>query len=454
MEHRQWLRGELKKWKDEELVSGETAAAIWERYRHGPGLRFSFARPLGAAAFFCLLAGLAFSGAGVWSLFSQGERFMLALAPFVLSLVTAAAFLFGDGIMRERARRRRAKGLDVPPGGAGLSPFLRESAGLFHGIALNAAVWMTYDTFRLSDDLYLLLGGAACCLLVMLYVLRSAGLGIILSADAAAMAWLAPAEGWPDAAAWALLAASFPFFLFLVGSRRETGGIAFAWGWIAAVLTLTFFTAAGRMWQIVFFSVAASLTWLGGELLRDYGWLGTAFRFFGGTAVFGALLAAAFGSAWQGASGGWLLWTIFGVFLLADAALLLRTARRREWLGTAAGLTPFVMGTAAVLSLWDTSGVSPAVLVSCFLVFLSIAVIARGVQKGRDWQLLAGTAALLADGAVRLWDSSLTFGQRGTFFLFAGLFAGVVCLLLSRPRRHLAEPPLEDMEEEGDGDDA
>lgn len=199
---------------------------------------------------------------------------------------------------------------------------------------------MTYDTFRLSDDLYLLLGGAACCLLVMLYVLRSAGLGIILSADAAAMAWLAPVEGWPDAAAWVLLAASFPFFLFLVGSRRETGGIAFAWGWIAAVLTLTFFTAAGRMWQIVFFSVAASLTWLGGELLRDYGWLGTAFRFFGGTAVFGALLAAAFGSAWQGASGGWLLWTIFGVFLLADAALLLRTARRREWLGTAAGLTP------------------------------------------------------------------------------------------------------------------
>lgn len=410
MEHRQWLRGELKKWKDEELVSGETAAAIWERYRHGPGLRFSFARPLGAAAFFCLLAGLAFSGAGVWSLFSQGERFMLALAPFVLSLVTAAAFLFGDGIMRERARRRRAKGLDVPPGGAGLSPFLRESAGLFHGMALNAAVWMTYDTFRLSDDLYLLLGGAACCLLVMLYVLRSAGLGIILSADAAAMAWLAPVEGWPDAAAWVLLASSFPFFLFLVGSRRETGGIAFAWGWIAAVLTLTFFTAAGRMWQIVFFSVAASLTWLGGELLRDYGWLGT--------------------------------------------ALLLRTARRREWLGTAAGLTPFVMGTAAVLSLWDTSGVSPAVLVSCFLVFLSIAVIARGVQKDRDWQLLAGTAALLADGAVRLWDSSLTFGQRGTFFLFAGLFAGVVCLLLSRPRRHLAEPPLEDMEEEGDGDDA
>ena len=117
MEHRQWLRGELKKWKDEELVSGETAAAIWERYRHGPGLRFSFARPLGAAAFFCLLAGLAFSGAGVWSLFSQGERFMLALAPFVLSLVTAAAASCGSG--RGDAGRRdwmcRRAGRDCRP---------------------------------------------------------------------------------------------------------------------------------------------------------------------------------------------------------------------------------------------------------------------------------------------------------------------------------------------------
>lgn len=447
--HGQWLKARLEEWTAEGLITDEAAETLRVRYGRLP-IR-SWTGPLFAAALFCFAAGAAFSAAGVWSALSQDQRFLLAVVPVVLSIAAAALFLLADAAAR-RLRRRHPAAEGEAPRREGLPVFLREGVGIFHGLAVSAAVWMVYDSFRLGGDLSVLLAAAAGCLLVMLYVLRSAGLGLLFAADAACAAWLSPG-GWVDGAAWALLAAAFPFFFFLVSGRREAGGTAFAWGWVAAVLTLTFCTASAQMWQVVFFAVAASLTWLGGAALRPYGWIGAAFRFFGGAAVFAVLFVAAFGQAWRGADGSWLLWLLLVLFLGADTALLLRAAARREWLSVTAGLVPFVMAAAALLALWDGSGVSSAVLVSCFMVFLAAAVIARGLQKGRQWQIGAGLLLLLGDGAVRLMDSSLTFGQRGAFFLTAGVMAALLCLVL-RPRgrkRRRGRAPL--TEERGGGDD-
>ena len=445
--HGQWLKSELPEWQAEGLVTEEAAEALAERYE-GPA--FSWTGPLFAAAAFCFAAGLAFTGAGLWGALPQDERFVLAAAPLLLSILAAAVFLLADGAAR-RVRRHGEEGEEMPR--RGLPVFLREGVGIFHGIAATAAVWMVHDSFLLDPDLSGLLAAVSLCLLVMLYLLRSAGLGVIFAADAALAAWVAP-SGWIDGASWALLAAGFPFFFILIGGKRQEAGIAYAWGWIASVLTLTFCTASAQMWQVVFFAIAASLTWLVGSVLRPYGWIGTAFRFLGGAAVFGALFTAGFGAAWRGADGSWLLWALLVLFLLADGALLLRAAGRKEWLSTAAGITPFVMAAAALLALWDESGVSSAVVVSCFMVFLAAAVIARGIQKGRNWQIGSGLLLLLADGAVRLWDSSLTFGQRGAFFLVAGAAAAALCVLLRPARRKRRRAARSEIEERGGGEDA
>lgn len=281
--HGQWLRERLDEWTAEGLIPEETAEALRARCPAGPS--FVWTGPLFAAALVCLAAGLAFTGAGLWGSLPQDERFLLAAGPLAVSVIAAALFLLGDSAIRP-VRHHGPEG-EALPAHRGLPVFLREGVGIFHGLALTAAVWMVHDSFLLDPDMSGLAAGAALCLLVMLYLLRSAGLGVIFAADTAWAAWLsAPYGGWTGGAAWVLLAAGFPFFFLLISEKRQEAGIAYAWGWIAAVLALTFFTASEPMWQVVFFSIAASLTWLIGSVLRAYGWIGAAFRFFGGAAVF------------------------------------------------------------------------------------------------------------------------------------------------------------------------
>lgn len=459
-DHQEWLSGELSRWTREGLIHPSEAEAIWERYKRRP-MGLSWTVPLFAAASSSLLLGLAFIGAEFWSEFSQDERFSLALVPLVVSLLLAAMVLLADG-KKENAREaaeeilRDSRGgnevempAPLPPETIAVIPpaekaapaakkpvreervplFIREGVGLFHGLAVTASLWMVHDSFMLNGDLYPLFAFAALASLFMTYVLRSAGLGLLFSANTAVMVWLAPDGGWPDAAAWLLLAAALPFFFVLVKGKRERGGIAFAWGWMAAVLAATFCTASDEVWQVLFFSVAASLTWLVGTALRSYGWIGSAFRVFGGAAVFGVLLAGSMGRTWQAASGSIFLWGLLLVFLLADGAVLFRIAQKKEWLGVLAGLTPFAMTAAGLLALWDTSGGLSAVIVSCYTALLSAAVIARGFGKRRAWQMLAGLLLLFADGAVRLVDSTLSFGQRGIFFLAVGMLLAAFSLL-------------------------
>ena len=368
--------------------------------------------------------------ASLWNDLSQMERFYTALAPLLLSLLAAALLL-----------RQDLAGRAVPM-------LLREGAGMFHGLMVTASLWMVHDTFFLDGDLFGLAMAAAFFLLVMLYLLRSAGLGVIFAANTAAMAWLSPFDGWPDGLAWLLMALSLPFFFLLVSGKRERGGIAFAWAWMAAVLVLTFYTASGRMWQVQFFSAAASLTWLFGAALRRYEWLGSALRFFGGAAVSGVVLAGAFGGIWQAVPGNWFLAALLAAFLGIDGVLLCRLRKNKEWLAQAAGLTPFLVAAAGAASFWDRSGALSAVIVTFAGFLLGAAILGRGIAAGRNWQIAAGVCLIAGEGLIRLTDSALTFGQRSFFFFAVGAAGLALSAILCYASRRRGQAGKEDRHEE------
>lgn len=423
-EHRQWLKGELAAWTEENLISPAEAEAIWARSgRHGPGV--SLAAPLLTFAAVCLLAGAALTVAAFWNGISQTAQFYAALFPLAVSLLPAALLLHQDLSSRE-----------------GAPVFLREWIGIFHGLAVTASLWMVHDAFYLDGDVFGLAGAAAFFLLFMVYLIRSAGLGMIFAANTAAMAWLSPMEGWPDGLAWLLMLLVLPFFFLLVSGKRERGGIAFAWAWMAAVLTLTFYTASDRMWQVQFFSAAASLTWLAGAMLRHYGWIGAAFRFFGGAAVFGVTLAGSVGQVWQAPEGHWFFWLLLVLFLAVDGALLWQMRRRREWLSMVSGLVPFFMAAAGAAAFWDRSGAVSAMVITVLGLLMGCAILGRGRETGRNWQMAAGAALIAGAGVIRLSDSVLTFSQRGIFFLLLGaaaLVLGLIAGQLSRRRNRKEE---------------
>ena len=109
-----------------------------------------------------------------------------------------------------------------------------------------------------------------------------------------------------------------------------------------------------------------------------------------------------------------------------------------------AGFTPFVMGLSAIVSIFETSGALPAIIVSVYTGILAGGVIIRGLLT--DW---AGVFLLAGDGAIRVIDSALTFAQRGFFFLGIGLLAAVICYFLYLPSRKKA-PVHRDRENQGE----
>lgn len=474
MGHDHWLSHEVSRWIQERIISREEGNKILALYKKGNLLSFS-GEAFFIFAFFCLMAGAAFVAAGFWNEMSQDERFMLAVVPLFMSLLMEAVVLIFDkkipdeSAKKEALQQEEAHNLPrqaVMPFGASegtmaeavgeseeapaepapeaegkrlrsyhhrIPGALREAVGVFHGGMLLFALWMVHDSFWLSPDLYPLALAASLFLLVMMYVSRSAGLGILYMISCVGIYRLSPIRGWQDGAAWAGMILALPFLASLLAERRQRAVVCFSWIWALGLLFLIHKTTANLLWQTLFFSLAASLTWMAGGVLRSYGAGALALRFFGGIAVAAALLEGSFGNVWHHAFGGWLLWVLFLVFLALDAVLLLRMGFKKEWLSMLAGLTPFVMMAAALISLFDGSGATSATLVSLYGAALALGVIGRGYQTGSAYQRWGGMILLFATGVVRIVDSTLSFGQRGLFFLGIGLLATLCCIMIAIP---------------------
>ena len=461
MSNRGWLKQEIPHWVKEEVISEDTGKKILSRYKRQD--RRAWREALFILAAVCIIGGIFFLCASLWSGLSQDQRFLLALAPLVVSFLLMAAVVLVDrgafgGIEKpkeplveekedgeEAFPHRKKASLPVHR----LPVFLREAAASLHGICLIAAFWMVGDSFKLSSDLYTALALCALLLLIMTVVTESAGMGIIYMIVSVGIFYSAPVRGWPEAASWIYMFLALGILGHMLRSHRDRAVVCFSWVWAVGILLLIFWSAGNMLWQTIFFSLAASLTWMAGGLFRSYGLGAEALRFFGGIAVFAVLLEGSYGAVWADISGSYALWFIFLLFLAADGALLFRMALKKEWLSVLAGLTPFVMGLSAIVSIFETSGALPAIIVSVYTGILAGGVIIRGLLTDRAVQSWAGVFLLAGDGAIRVIDSALTFAQRGFFFLGIGLLAAVICYFLYLPSRKKA-PVHRDRENQGE----
>lgn len=313
---------------------------------------------------------------------------------------------------------------------------------------------MVGDSFMLSSDTYTGLALVSFLLMVMTWITGSAGMGILFMASSVGTFYTAPVRGWPEAMAWLFMLVALFMLGRMLHEKRDRAVVCFSWVWAVGILLLIFWSAGDMLWQTLFFSLAASLTWMAGGAFRSYGLGAAALRFFGGIAVFAVLLEGSYGAVWANISGSYSLWILFLLFLAVDAVLLFRMAMKKEWLSVLAGLTPFLMTAAAFVSIFETSGALPATMVSVFCAILAVAVIARGVQMDRPTQRWGGIALLVGDGAIRVLDSALTFGQRGAFFLVCGVLAGLICYVLYLPSKRKKKSHVEPVvKEEEDHDE-
>ena len=94
MTNRHWLKREVPAWVKEKLISEEEGKALLARYRKGkPG---PYKEAFFVMALVCLLGGLGFLGAGLWNGLTQDERFLLALVPLLVSLLSVVSMVLLD----------------------------------------------------------------------------------------------------------------------------------------------------------------------------------------------------------------------------------------------------------------------------------------------------------------------------------------------------------------------
>ena len=460
MEHQKWLQEEAKAWEREGLIDEGAARALRLRYRTSP-IRFSVKKPLFFVAAVGILAGIFFLCASFWNELTQDRRFFLALLPLALSWLGVAGMIAAD---RDGApkKKKAEKGNAVSPAEDGtadslptslwrLPDYIRETICALHGGVACVALWLIHDTYRLNGDVYLWASVFAAALLVLSYVTRSAALSLVAVLLSVYAAWNGAAESWPGAAAWGILALALPQLFFLIASDRETTSILYAWSWTAVALLLTHATGMEIMWQAIFLTVAASLTWLVGAGQRRESWVGDALCFLGAVFTVLALLVDSVSYTWRAPSGNILLWSLLAAFLAADAMLIRKTLAKKEWTASLAGISPFVAALSALIAIfWDASGVSSGIAVSLYALWLGSMMILSGIQVGKKRRLTVGLVILALTGLVRMMDSTLSLTQRGLYFLALGAVAIFILFAIEAAARRALSRHGDPTEEEED----
>lgn len=454
MSNKKWLKGEVKKWVKEDIITQETGSTILSRYHEEV---HSYKDVFFIMAAIALLGGLFAIGASVWSQLSRGEQLMAALTPLVLSVILLILVVLFDKKIplyqhwnqMVKGENRLVKGnfTEKVPGLEGESeevissykiPFyIREIICAFHGGSLLLAVYLIQDAFFVAGTLPLLCILCAVVLLILMYLMESVSLGTLCVVATVAASQSIDAGGWIHMTSWVLMIASIPFLFSFMKSDRQYGLIILSWVWAIGILFLIS-GITNMVWKMMFLVEAAAFTWLIGSSIRSHIIAGNAIRALGSVGLFSVLLVSSWGELWNDSvevAQGWMLWTFFIGLLICELYFIITTLKLSEWLSVVAGVTPIAMLLAAVLSLWDVSGASSAIVISSSAGILACSVILRGIQTRRSWQSILGFIVLFMIGVLRMVDSTLSLSQRGIYAIIIGLFMILVCTFLYWPKR-------------------
>lgn len=500
MTNRQWLKQEINQWVDDGVITDEEGKELSARYKHaGP---YPYREAFFFLAAVCILGGLFFLGAGLWNGLTQDQRFLLAMGPLLVSFLLMLAVVLVDkkipdpDVMEPDYRGTSLSDEILGFGGVSDSDAFEsvdkigKKAGLMAKIASGTPdgagkdvassracfypggggyaswvlpSWRFLDGFGFIPAFFgYVFGACALCVAASSDVHRDVfgGLGILYMACSVGIFYTAPERGWPEIVSWIFMMIALLLMARMLYERRDKALVLFSWGWAVGILLLIFWSAGNMLWQTLFFSLAAALTWMAGGEFRAYGIGAQAMRFFGGVAVFAVLLEGAYGAVWQNISGSFFLWAVFIFFLVIDAILLFRMGTKAEWLSILAGMTPFIMGLAAIAAIFDPAGAFPPMIVSVYTGVLAIGVILRGYQMDRPAQQWSGFLLLCGGGAIRVIDSALSYGERGAFFIAAGLLSAFICYILylpgkkKRKKKVKARPSAPLAEQEGKEDES
>lgn len=429
--HRVWLMKELPLLENEGLLSPETSGRLRAYYETDTRSGTHW------AIIACAILGSLLIGAGIillfahnWEALSRPARALLSLCPLAL----------GAGLSLTALQNGRGTAW-------------RESAGLFHALAVGASIALIGQTYHLPSDVPAFLLSWALLIAPLMFVLRSTGTSLIYLALLCGWCFAAQRTSGQAAAFWLLILPPAARFAHLARTDRYALHTALSFAGLLAALCLCTGLAFERtvpgLWIVAYSALLSGAGLLGLWLYGDReGWNNLP-KTFGtlGTVILAYLFT--WSDMWQGIGWdhlrddwqyrAWGVWLDSGITLafLTGWLLAVRKAFRRESIET---LTLAVFPVIATLcfatgSMTDRAHGLNALVFNAFMLFLGVMHMVLGCRRNRLRQLNLGmaTASLLL--VTRFFDTDFAYWIRGLVFIALGTVFLTVNLFMARRKR-------------------
>ena len=429
--HRQWLMKELPVLESEGVLSREKAGDIKSYYdtHTANGTHWAI---IAFAVIGSLLigSGIILLFAHNWDDLTRPTRAVLSFIPLVIGAGLSVFALSKNG-----------------------SAAWRESAGIFHALAVGSSISLIGQTYHLPSNVPEFLLTWALLILPLVFLLRSCGAYLIYLALACGWSGVAQETYGEAAGFWLLLipAAIHLTRLLRINLHNPESLISFAGMLIALCFSLgmVFERTVPGLWIVAYAALFSTSGLLGLYLYGDReGWSNVP-KTFGviGMVVLAYLFTWSdlwreigwdhFRSDWYyRAWGAWLDGGITLMLLAGWVTLAVKSFRRASIETMTLALFPAIASLCFVIgSLANETNQVNALIFNAFMLFLGIMYIVMGCQYSKLRQLNGGMVVLSLLLVTRFFDADFGYLARGIVFIALGTCFLTVNLVMVRRKK-------------------
>ncbi len=430
--HRQWLMRELTVLESEGVLSPDSIGEIRSYYEHRTRSGMHW-----AVLAFAILGSLLI-GSGIillfahnWDDLSRPARAILSFCPLI-----AGIFLSMTALVRDD------------------SVALRESAGIFHALAVGATISLIGQTYHLPSNVPGFLLSWSLLILPLMFLLRSTGAYLIYLALTCGWSGVAQ-ETYGHAAGFWLLVVP-PMIHMLRLARSQLYAPETTVGFVGLIIALCVslgiameHTVPG-LWIVTYSALLSGIGLLGIRLYGDrQGW-NNAPKTLGTIGIVFITYILTWEDAWneigwRHTHAGWTYqswgaWLDGGIATLCIAWWLYNAIKafRRDSIETVTtGIFPVVAGLCFIIgSLAEKTDLLNTLVFNAFMLFLGLMYVVLGCRNEKLRLLNGGMAVLALLLVTRFFDAGFGYLARGIVFIVLGAIFLSVNLIMVRRNKH------------------
>ncbi len=435
--HLQWLEKELPVLESEGVISPEVSVGIKSYYTEKTASSVHW-----AIIAFAILGSLLI-GSGIillfahnWDELGRSARAVLSFCPLMIGSVLSLIALIKNG-----------------------GTALRESAGIFHSLAVGASIALIGQTYHLPSDTPAFLLSWALLILPLVFLLRSTGAFLIYLG----LAWgwsIAAQETYGQAAGyWLLILPAFGRLIMQIkNSRHAPDTLVSLFGLLIALcmsLGFVFERTVPGLWIVAYSALLSAAGLFGIHYYRDRdSWSNPAKTFaligipvlayiFTWTYFWDDIGWGHFRLGWNYRPwGNWLDGGITLALLTGWVAAAVKAFRRNSMETILLSVFPILSISGFLLSSsGDGFETLNALIFNAFLLAFGILYIVLGCRNTKLRQLNGGMAVLSVLLVTRFFDAEFGFMAKGIVFIALGAIFLSVNLIMARKKKQMEVLP-------------